>query len=160
MKYAGIGSRKTPDHVLSIMRAIGVSLASLGFILRSGRARGADQAFEIGARHGAGICEIYEPRHDLPLKWFQHAAMYHPAWNKCSADAKILHARNSPIMLGPELIDPVKFVCCYTVDGQATGGTGQAIRIAADPRYSITVFNLFNDPTAERLFTWIRDNNK
>lgn len=156
MKYAGIGSRETPEYHLGMMRAIGVSLASLGFILRSGRARGADQAFERGARHGGGICEIYEPRRDLPSKWFDHAAMFHPAWRKCSEIAKILHARNSAIMLGPELNDPVKFVSCYTVNGLASGGTGQALRIAEYMK--IPVFNLFNDPTAEVMFKWVRDN--
>lgn len=156
MIYAGIGSRKTPDYHLGIMQAVGLSLASLHFTLRSGRARGADQAFERGARYGGGFCEIYEPRYDLPKSWFEHAAMFHPTWRKCSSDAKILHARNSAIMLGGDLLHPVRFVCCWTVDGKASGGTGQALRIAE--HHNIPVFNLFNDPTAAIMFKWIRDN--
>lgn len=155
MKYAGIGSRKTPSLIEMNMRTLGYSLALRGFILRSGRARGADQAFEKGARSGGGICEIYEARRDTPWTWYNHAAMFHPTWFKCSSDARILHARNSAIMLGPELNDPVQFVCCWTVDGQATGGTGQALRIAE--HHNIPVFNMFNDPTAEMLFKWLED---
>lgn len=52
-------------------------------------------------------------------------------------------------MLGPKLDSPVNFVVCWTSDGKASGGTGQALRIAADPAYAIPVFNLF-DPKADQ----------
>lgn len=155
MKYAGIGSRETPNTICLKMAILANRFAYAGLILRSGRARGADQAFEHGARSAGGICEIYEPRLDLPAQWFDHARLYHPAWNKCSQATKILHARNSAIVLGPKLNDPVEFVVCWTINGQPSGGTGQALRIAADPRYNITVFNLFDDPNATILFKWL-----
>ena len=47
--YAGIGSRKTPPHVLAAMTQIAEALAERGYILRSGGAGGADSAFEKGA---------------------------------------------------------------------------------------------------------------
>lgn len=153
MKYAGIGSRETPEFHLTMMRWLGHTFAQRSYILRSGRAIGADQAFEFGARYGGGICELYTPFFNA--RWAQHASMFHPAWDRCGSYAKLLHGRNSAIMLGPELNDPVKFVVCWTKDGKASGGTGQALRIAAAPQYNIPVFNLFIDPTAETLFKWL-----
>src|SRR3546814_20907740 len=43
-------------------------------------------------------------------------------------------------VLGPELDKPARFVMPWTVDGGATGGTGQAIRIANS--LNIPVLNL------------------
>ena len=47
--YTGIGSRETPSHILELMTKIAKYLDSLGFILRSGGAPGADTAFANGA---------------------------------------------------------------------------------------------------------------
>ena len=47
--YAGIGARKTPVYILSIMGTIGEYLAEKGWILNTGAAPGADQAFAEGA---------------------------------------------------------------------------------------------------------------
>lgn len=46
--FAGIGSRQTPQEILSLMRKTGASLTEKGLILRSGGATGADSAFEAG----------------------------------------------------------------------------------------------------------------
>jgi predicted Rossmann fold nucleotide-binding protein DprA/Smf involved in DNA uptake len=43
--YTGVGSRKTPPDVLSLMTRIATHLDSLGKILRSGGAKGADDLF-------------------------------------------------------------------------------------------------------------------
>ena len=48
--YAGIGSRKTPEDIITLMHRLGVRLAELGFTLHSGAANGADTAFEIGIK--------------------------------------------------------------------------------------------------------------
>jgi hypothetical protein len=42
-------------------------------------------------------------------------------------------------VLGHDLRSPSRFVVCWTADGRATGGTGQAIRIAE--AYAVPVFN-------------------
>lgn len=70
------------------------------------------------------------------------AAEYHPAWDKCSDGAKSLHSRNMPQVLGLQLDKPTDVVIAWTVDGKATGGTGQAIRVAED--LGIPVANLKN----------------
>ena len=46
--YAGVGSRDTPPEVLARMTGIATKLYYLGYVLRSGGAPGADQAFEAG----------------------------------------------------------------------------------------------------------------
>lgn len=134
--YAGIGSRETPDHILDLMNSLAIELQSRGFTLRSGGAAGADTAFE----RGAGIRkEIYRPE-DASSAALSLAERFHPNWSRCSYQAKLLHARNGYQVLGRDLNSPVRGVICWTKDGKASGGTGQAIRIAEYHR--IPVFNL------------------
>lgn len=138
--YAGIGSRETPVNILSDMHAIAIKLSERGWILRSGGARGADSAFERGASNN---CCIFTAN-DATQESIDYTAQFHPAWNKCSGYAKLLHARNAMIILGEHLDDPVKFVICWTPDGKDSGGTGQAIRIARHNK--IPIYNLFDGP--------------
>lgn len=140
--YAGIGSRETPENVLNQMHAIAVWLQREGFTLRSGGASGADTAFE----RGAGVKkQIFRPHHATPAA-LELASRFHPAWYRCSEYAQKLHARNGFQVLGSDLVSPSDFVVCWTKDGKASGGTGQAIRIAE--HHGIPVFNL-HDATAE-----------
>ena len=57
MFYTGIGSRKTPKTILKLFTEVAIYLSKQGYILRSGGAKGADQAFE----RGAAKKEIYLP---------------------------------------------------------------------------------------------------
>lgn len=59
--YAGIGARTTPPDVLAAMERIAAGLATYGWTLRTGGARGADTAFEKGARSVQGACEVFLP---------------------------------------------------------------------------------------------------
>lgn len=68
--YSGIGSRETPAEVVGVMEDAAYRLARIGFVLRSGKAAGADAAFQRGAqryhadapgRVAASIAEIYIP---------------------------------------------------------------------------------------------------
>lgn len=158
MIYAGIGSRETSLPILQQMQAWGNYFARIGFVLRSGHARGADLAFELGcdsALPGHHAKQIFTA--DMSERfpnWFEHAAAFHPAWSKCSPWAKALHARNSPIMLGTALNDPVKFVACWTKDGRASGGTGQALRIAE--HHQIPIFNFHDEQAEQRLREWLQ----
>lgn len=58
MHYAGIGARKTPAPELFLMTRIARALRERGYVLRTGHAPGADQAFEAGALDRA---EVYLP---------------------------------------------------------------------------------------------------
>lgn len=135
--YAGIGSRETPHEILTYMTNLAAWLSHNGFNLRSGGARGADTAFA----NGASLKRIFTPQEaEERPDWHALAKKFHPAWKSCSPYARLLHARNGPIVLGENLDDPVDMTVCWTRDGVATGGTGQALRIAE--AYNIPVFNL------------------
>lgn len=139
MIYAGIGSRETPEDVLEYMENLAEDFARYGWTLRSGGARGADTAFERGCIRGDGQKRIYLASDATP-EAMEHAAEFHPNWPACSPYAKKLHARNSLIMLGDSLNEPVDIVVCWTPGGFKKGGTAQALRIAE--YLKISVFNL------------------
>ena len=147
--YAGIGSRKTPDATLDDMTTMSAWLAKTGWHLSNG----ADNAFAKGSP--ADRRSIFLPWKDynklagpdctIPNrgqldKYMEVAARLHPAWNNCSQSAKRLHARNAAILLGPNLDRPVNAVVAWSPSAAIKGGTGMALRIAAE--YKIPVFNL------------------
>ena len=105
-------------------------------ILRSGGAKGADQAFE----KGAGWKKEIFLASDVTDEAIEFTSKYHPNWKACKPYARALHGRNAMIILGKNLDTPVDFVVCWTKDGKDSGGTGQAIRIAWD--HKIKVFFL------------------
>ena len=148
--YAGIGSRQTPADVLSLMEKIAKHLSSKGMILRSGHAEGADQAFERGCYFTAGKKEIFianDAKNDKAA--LDLAASIHPAWDKCSEYAKLLHARNGYIILGKDLKTPVDFVICYQDESKKFGGTRQGIKLAQ--LKGIKVYNLWK-PNVRKAF--------
>ena len=157
--YAGIGSRGTPYEILNKMGVLASDLSCRGYILRSGHADGADQAFEMGAN--PALTEIFLPWNsynndsglknlnlicELSEKHFELAEKYHPAWMRCSQGAKKLHARNGQIILGKDLTSPVDFVVCWH---EGTGGTMQAVRIAKD--MNIPVINMLEEDWENQL---------
>lgn len=157
-RYAGIGSRETPKHILELMGHIAHVMEKNGVILRSGGADGADTAFAQNVR----LREIFIPWNGYNNHWqsedtkvgaisqSQHLAeRFHPAWNRCSHGAKKLHGRNMNILLGTDLDTPVDLVVCWTKDGKASGGTGQAMRAAE--HFGIPIFNLYFDSTLDEL---------
>jgi|LSQX01.1.fsa_nt_gb hypothetical protein len=120
--YAGIGSRKAPEHILKFMRGMGRVLASAGLVLRSGHSPGSDVAFEEGHSAAGGRMEIY-----LPWRRFNgsSSALYgmeklaeagavagehHPGWTKMSNGAKMCIARNVFQVMGRGLDSPSAFV--------------------------------------------------
>jgi hypothetical protein len=154
--YAGIGSRETLQDVLVAMEAIGRALGKKGFLLRSGGADEADQAFQRGCESVNGRKEIYLPWNGynemykggdfkvipVTLTLERIAQEYHPAWHRLSGGGIKLMCRNVNIMMGEDTKYPIfpAFVVCWTKDGLASGGTGQAIRLAE--AYKIKVYNL------------------
>lgn len=156
--YAGIGSRETPQDVLDEMTAIATVLEERGFRMRSGGAGGADTAFDEGVLNAAnkdiilpwkGFSGIKDGKmlpSELEFTAMQMALKYHPApdrlWDAAGRPkaALKLHTRNMPQVLGLDLKTPAKLVIAYTPDGAASGGTGQAIRVAED--FGVPVINL------------------
>lgn len=148
--YAGVGSRETPLLVQQRMTEIAARLSSLGYVLYSGGAEGADSAFEQGAdqkiiflpwdnfngRKVNGV-DYVQPPGNIEL-----VEKYHPNVFALGGRARALMSRNSYQVLGQDLNSPVEFVLCWTKDGKATGGTGQAMRIAE--ANGIPVFNFYH----------------
>jgi hypothetical protein len=155
--YAGIGARATPGEILGLMSQLAHRLGTLGWTLRSGGAPGADQAFMSGADRAGAPSEVYLPwpgyegiaephLHRASPGALDLAAKFHPAWSTCKPGVRALHARNCHQVLGRALDSPATFVICWTPDGsltgetRASGGTGQALRIAA--AHAVPVLNL------------------
>lgn len=146
--YAGIGSRYTPVEIQEKMTLIAERLSRHSYCLRSGGAPGADIAFQKGSTHKqiflpwAGFNGNKGADFIVPKVNVEFVRKYHPKPNSLSEAGLKLMSRNSYQVLGLELNDPVEFVICWTKDGKASGGTGQALRIAKD--YNIPIFNLKN----------------
>ena len=153
--FAGIGSRETPDNVMGHMTQVAGAIDEMGGTLRSGGAKGADDAFEQGVVSLRK--EIYTPWDKFngrtgpqcfvltsqPLIVQQKAQLlaqrYHPAWNACTSGAQKLLTRNTMQVLGRQLNSPSLFVLCWAKgvkwdrDGliyDVQGGTGLAVRLA------------------------------
>ena len=149
--YAGIGSRKTPDNILIIMKNLAKSLSKRNYCLRSGGAIGADSAFEYDCDLVNGSKEIFYVN-DSNKFLIEFVKKYHPFFDNLSEYAKKLHSRNVLQMFGPKINEKEfsKFVVCWTPDGygsnnnfkrtRLTSGTGTAIQIALE--HNIPVFNL------------------
>ena len=152
LTYAGIGARATPRPVLTDMTKMAGWLATTGWHLASGGAAGADSAFAGGAPggqrtlylpwrgyngHAGPDCRTLTP--DELDGCMAVAARLHPAWNRCSPAVRKLHARNAAI-LGVTLGRPVDALVAWTPRAEIAGGTGMALRIAAEHR--IPVLNL------------------
>jgi hypothetical protein len=164
MNYAGIGSRQTPPQILNLMTHLASKLESMGYVLRSGGAQGADSAFERGVKSSK---EIYLPSKSFNSRiagqpgiidasalpnWQQAIAtvnQFHPAPGKLSEFARSLMARNAMQVLGKSMNEPAKMVVAWTPGGQIVGGTGQALRMAQ--AYQIPVRNLGNPETLQKV---------
>lgn len=147
--YAGIGSRQTPQHILNTMTELATKLREEGWTLRSGGAEGADTAFAEGAQDNA---EILRPHHATTAA-IELARDLHPAWDACSEYARKLHGRNSQIILGSHLNQPVSFVVAYQDETIKRGGTRLGMMLAQSR--GIPVFNLWRVEHLKRVRKWI-----
>jgi len=154
--YAGIGSRQTPIELKEKIKMIVEHLNLKEYTLRSGGAEGADSFFEEFTTNkeiylpwkgfNNNNSQLYTPTTDA----FLMAEKYHPRFKSLSFGAKKLMARNCHQVLGLDLKTPVDFIVCWTSNGLATGGTGQALRIAEN--FKIPIYNLFFEDSFEKIF--------
>lgn len=153
--YAGIGPRNCPLDVCETMVHTARELNKLNWIVRSGHAQGADQAWATG--HHPSRREIFLPWSGFnqgqgPNVWISPssrsleavAKLAHPNWANLTQGGRKLMMRNVSIILGPQLDDPVKFVAYWAPDRVVQGGTGNAVRLAQ--MNDIPAFNIrFDD---------------
>ena len=137
--YAGVGARETPKETCQIFTELATWMEEDGYILRSGGADGADKAFERGV-DSRRMKEIFYSRHST-AEAEAIAKKYHPAWDMCVPVVRQLHGRNSMIVLGRNLDQPVKVVVAWTDGGRDAGGTGQTLRVAR--AYSVPIVNAY-----------------
>lgn len=157
IKWCGVGSRDTPPQVGKIMTLTSLYLSlDPGYLFRSGGAIGADTYFERGWR---GPKEIFYAE-DATRQALEHAKQHHPNWDfkgyfkKGSIEyVRKLHARNSMIVLGRNLDDPVSFCICWTKSGLLRGGTSQAVRVCK--AYNIPVFNIGEPQLYSKALEWL-----
>ena len=165
--YAGIGSRDLTPEQLEICRKLGQWFAAAGWVLNSGNAKGADQAFALGAnRVDPSLVHLHLPWpsyerqavvkgnvvrcvEDLAtheLEWYtKHAEKHHPAWGRLSQGAQKLMTRNGMILL-PCGCHPVDLVLAWPSNRKGGGGTGQGMRIAEEQ--GVRLINLNNTTQA------------
>jgi hypothetical protein len=166
MIFTGIGSRETPSAVLKEMMAIGAWARSVGHVIYSGHAEGADWGFESNAKPndtsfttGAQeACTAFLPWGGFNTQLSSKAKKvtpypteflkslvdkFHPAPGRLSKGAYSLMLRNGCQIFGTEGMRQSQAVVCWTSDGKASGGTGQAIRIADS--HGVPVFNMYHD---------------
>lgn len=171
--YTGIGSRETPPETLKLMTEIAKHLSDLNYTLRSGRAGGADTAFE----RGASQADLFIPwkgfADENPLDLIhcvyvrgddsysrEIAETLHPAWHRLSRGARALHTRNVNQILGKradEGLDPSDFVIFYapvTRTGNVKGGTATAVNYARS--LGIPTLNLIEGQSLEDVLDWVK----
>lgn len=144
-RYAGVGSRQTPEAVCRYLYRLAHHLRVEGWVVRTGGASGADWAFMDGAgmfARGArdlpaeqAPAEVYIPQ----LGWrgisarpgvfpapppgaYTIAGSHHPEWARLGALVRDLHERNVCQILGPDpegAPSPAHLLICWTPDGAA-----------------------------------------
>lgn len=179
LAYTGVGSRDLSDDEYDLMESIAKYLASKGYILRSGKAPGADSAFEAGVSEYGDLSlkEIYIPwptfkgnefpgevvslgppssmNYGISLRLVKEV---HPAPDKLSQAATKLHQRNCHQVLGRDLENPApsKFLlaCSDTdKDGDVKGGTRTAWMLAK--KYNVPCFNI-RGKTKQEIFAFLK----
>jgi hypothetical protein len=177
-RYACIGSRETPQHILKLTFRFTNILAELGYSMYSGGCpKGMDYAGLRGAyshkNSDKSKNRIYISwegmsglRHDpengfyCPQDHFENykeaAALGEKArggWHNAGRGSVAHHSRNPYQVLGDDLNSPVDFVLTwapYKSNGpQVTGGTATAVKIALER--DIPVFNLIEPDLEARL---------
>ena len=178
--YAGIGSRGTPDRIQMLMADIAEALATRGWVLRSGGARGADTAFETGCDRAQGRKEICIPwqgfaadgKNDPTKRSTAELGVYLPqamqqaeelsaqhwqsddvAWRQLRQGTRKLMARNACQVLGQALDSPTTFVLYWRPADRRQSGTDQALRIARANKIECIPIVPRTDPAA--LIAWV-----
>lgn len=155
MIVAGVGSRGVPPSIYKLMQVIGACLKKKGYTVRTGDAKGSDEAFRMTSR------SVVLTAGDATERSMEIASQYHGGWSHCNTYARKLHGRNVMQVLGANFDKPVRGVICWTPDGcknhqdrtSKTGGTGTAISIAS--AHGIPVHNLKNPEDLKIWTAWI-----
>ena len=171
--YTGVGSRSTPQDVMGLMTKVAAKLESLGYVLRSGAADGADTGFESGvmnplnkqifiawegfSNRSSNEKGVFNIKGQAVEQAEEIASSIHPAWERLSRGAIALHTRNIFQCLGPSLNKPSKFLICYAeVDKHGTPKGGTRTSWVFAQKCGIPCFNLYLEKDKERIEKWVQ----
>lgn len=152
--YAGIGNRDVPKEIRPHMTDLARRLSNMNFTLRSGDAKGSDQAFQLGAGTNASIFKasskdqvskaakgqvtFFDEMSDAERRAAYDSVMrLHPNGANLDERARDLHGRNYYQIMGTDGAVNSAFIACYATSKD--GGTWQAIKLAHE--LGIPVFN-------------------
>lgn len=159
--YTGIGSREAPPAFLKFAREMAASLEAQGYILRSGGAPGADDAFESGLTRVANS-QIYLPWHgfegrnhagcitpdDLDIEDLAQAEktvrVLHPNPSALKPGSMKLLVRDVFQVLGSDLHTPSNFVMMWARPkgrDAVHGGSNMAFQVAR--RRDVPIINYY-----------------
>ena len=182
--YTGVGSRDLPNNIKQLMVKLGIELAERGYTLRSGRAGGADLAFQEGCYIANGKAEIYTPwsgfnkEESAPfggefIKFYTpNESSFNKAreylldkeiitwFDKMKQGAQKLHCRNYYQVKGKDniLSEICFYYCKETKSGEPTGGTRTAVKICDEE--GVKSFNLLHYNPWEKLEAILNDLDK
>lgn len=140
--YAGIGPRSVSEGVCITVAGFGAVMASKGYKLRSGGARGCDSAFELGCDAAGGDKEIWLPKDGYKGRYADGSTVkalnadgyFAQTGKELRFDSDIvsrLFGRNHHIILGEDLYSPVELVLYWHSNDPTEGkGTNHALEIA------------------------------
>lgn len=173
MFYTGVGSRETPEHICELLTKVASKLARLGWVVRTGGAQGADEAFLAGCN---GRTENFIPWNgfgsyggvvpDLNRNWeyLQSVENVNPLIHRKETRNLDkyrgfwkLQARNVSQVLGLNLDTPSKFCILYapTTSTGVSGGTNTAYQVAVQS--GIPCFNLFDPAVVARFEKFVSE---
>lgn len=161
IQIACIGSRDIPPSKVKILESLGEEIVSRGWYIRTGNAKGADQAYarggnkkdpsyvklflpwasyEIAAIHTLNKVYPNSCWDDKHLRVLTSIAReHHPAWKNLSYGVKSLMIRNAAIIQSSTLV-----VAYLNHNKKGGGGTGHGWRIAETlniPRLDASTLN-------------------
>ena len=167
-----VGSRHISEKEYLTLFGLAKYFAQHGYILRSGKADGADTAGELGFREGTYLKpEIYIPWKNfkggsvllgdeivlpMPKETLEYVKKIHPAFDRLSQGALKLHQRNIHQVLGLDLHTPSEIlIACadfkfdqYNIE-RVKGGTATAWNLAKE--FNIPCINIRNRSKEEIL---------
>ncbi len=172
--YTLIGSRKTPDNILTLLANVATKLDEQGWTVRSGGANGADNCADHVVKK-----EVYLPWNGFNGHYKDHekgyivysdlqriheasahASLHHKYWKTTKKESvKHLHRRNMHQVLGNTLSSKSSFVVVWAEpdnergEGHVQGGTGSAVSLALS--FDIPVYNLYYQDVQDKMKKFI-----
>jgi len=165
----GIGSREIDTIQFEICQNLATVLANKGWHLRSGGARGADTAWELGFTgsdrktiylpernfNGRGNAPYFKVPSDWHELWFEAqeiARKIHPRFDAMAEFGQNAHTRNVFQVLGDDLKTKADLViACAEPNGRSVkGGTATAFNLAK--ALGVTTFNVWLPQDRETIY--------